>query len=107
MKKRSQALVMLASLSALTFLDRVAISSAARPIMSELGISTIGWGVGSGRVYSLLWLTRNAGWPPWRSNWGQDRTYLFRFVVVRTHSVDRACKLFLRAACNTFSLRDW
>jgi MFS family permease len=44
MKKRHQVLLVLAILSMITFLDRVALSSASVRIMEDLNISTIQWG---------------------------------------------------------------
>jgi MFS family permease len=44
MKKRYQVLLVLSILSMITFLDRVALSSASSNIMDSLGISTVQWG---------------------------------------------------------------
>jgi len=44
MKKRYQVLTVLSILSMITFLDRIALSSASSSIMSELNISTVQWG---------------------------------------------------------------
>jgi len=44
MKKRYQVLTVLSILSMITFLDRIALSSASSSIMSELHISTVQWG---------------------------------------------------------------
>ena len=44
MKKRYQVLTVLSVLSMITFLDRIALSSASSSIMSELNISTVQWG---------------------------------------------------------------
>ena len=44
MKKRYQVLTVLSLLSMITFLDRIALSSASSSIMSELNISTVQWG---------------------------------------------------------------
>ena len=44
MKKRYQVLLVLAILSMITFLDRIAISSASSNIMSDLHLSTVQWG---------------------------------------------------------------
>lgn len=44
MKKRYQVLAVLSLLSMITFLDRIALSSASSSIMSELHISTVQWG---------------------------------------------------------------
>lgn len=44
MKKRYQVLLILSILSMITFLDRIALSSASSSIMSELDISTVQWG---------------------------------------------------------------
>ena len=44
MKKRYQVLAVLSLLSMITFLDRIALSSASGSIMSELHISTVQWG---------------------------------------------------------------
>lgn len=44
MKKRYQVLIVLSLLSMITFLDRIALSSASTSIMSELHISTVQWG---------------------------------------------------------------
>jgi MFS transporter, ACS family, glucarate transporter len=44
MKKRYQVLTVLSVLSMITFLDRIALSSASTSIMSELNISTVQWG---------------------------------------------------------------
>ena len=44
MKKRYQVLFVLSLLSMITFLDRVALSSASSNIMSDLHISTVKWG---------------------------------------------------------------
>ena len=44
MKKRYQVLTVLSILSMITFLDRIALSSASSTIMDELNISTVQWG---------------------------------------------------------------
>ena len=44
MKKRYQVLTVLSLLSMITFLDRIALSSASTSIMGELHISTVQWG---------------------------------------------------------------
>ena len=44
MKKRYQVLLVLSLLSMITFLDRVALSSASVSIMDELHITTVQWG---------------------------------------------------------------
>lgn len=44
MKKRHQVLLVLSVLSMITFLDRIALSSASTSIMDELNISTVQWG---------------------------------------------------------------
>ena len=44
MQKRHQVLVVLSVLSMITFLDRIALSSASSNIMNELHLTTVQWG---------------------------------------------------------------
>lgn len=44
MAKRYQVLLVLSILSMITFLDRIAISTASKPILADLGLSTVQWG---------------------------------------------------------------